>query len=74
MDRLAVIEEKELQIILDNKSSKNTKKATELNSSISSTYLQSRDIRVDFTNINKSELNGILRKFYVEVRKQDGTH
>ena len=65
MERFAVTDEKQIQNILDNKYGKNTKKATEASFNI---------FDFNFTYINKSELNDILRKVYVEVRKQDGSH
>ena len=71
MERLAVIDEKQIQNISDDKGSKNTKKPTEV--SFSCTYLKTRKTDFDFTNINKSELNNVLRKFYDEIRKQDGS-
>ena len=74
MERFAVINEKQIQNILDEKSSKNTEKATEVSFNILCTYLKTRKIDFNFTNINKSELNDLLRKFYVEVRKQDGSY
>ena len=74
MEKFAVIGEKQIQNILDDKSSKNTKKATEVSFNILCTYLKTRKIDFNFTNINKSELNDVLRKFYVEVRKQDGSY
>ena len=74
MERFAVIDEKQIQNILDDKNSKNTKKATEASFNILCTYLKARKIEFNFTNVNKSELNDVLRKFYVEVRKQDGSY
>ena len=74
MERFAVIDEKQIQNILDDKNSKNTKKATEASFNILCTYLKARKIEFNFTNVNKSELNDVLRKFYVEVRKQDGRY
>ena len=73
MERLQVMNEKQIQNILDDKSSKNTKKAIEVSFNILCTYLKTGKIDFNFTNINKSELNQVLRKFYVEVRKQDGS-
>ena len=72
MERLQVMNEKQIQNILDDKSSKNTTKAIEVSFNILCTYLKTGK-NFNFTNINKSELNQVLRKFYVEVRKQDGS-
>ena len=55
MERFLVIDEKQIQNILDDKSSKNTKKATEVSFNILCTYLKTRKIDFDFTNINKSD-------------------
>ena len=74
MERFAIIDEKQIQNILDDKSSKNTKKATEVSFNILCTYLKTSKIDFNFTNINKIELNDVLRKLYVEVRKQDGDY
>ena len=62
---------KQIQNISDDKSSKNTKKPAEV--SFSCTYLKNKKSDFNFTNINKSKLNIVLRKFYDEVRKQDGS-
>ena len=71
MERLSVIGEKQIQNISADKSRKNTKKPTEV--SFSCTYLKNRKTDFNFANTNKSELNHVLRKFYDEVRKQDGS-
>ena len=71
MERFAVIDEKQIQNILVDKNSKNTKKPIEV--SFSCTCLKTRKTDFNFTNINKSELNDVLRKFYVEVTKQHGS-
>ena len=74
MERFAVIDEKQIQNILDDKNCKNTKNATEASFNTLCTYLTTRKTDFNFTNINKSELNDVLRKFYAEVRKQDGSY
>ena len=74
MERFPEVDENANQMILQNKSSSNTKRATELSFNVLNSYLQSRKINFNFTEINKKELNEILRKFYVEVRKQDGNY
>ena len=72
MERLfLLLMKKQIQNISDDKSSKNTKKPAEV--SFSCAYLKNKKSDFNFTNINKSKLNIVLRKFYDEVRKQDGS-
>ena len=54
MERFSVIDEKQIQNILDDKSSKSTEKDTEISFSILCTYLKTRKIDFNFTNIRKA--------------------
>ena len=57
------------------KSSANTHRATKVTWNIFISYLQAKQLYDDFdaATISKLELDDILKRFYVEVRKQDGT-
>ena len=39
-----------------------------------SSYVKEKNINFDVGTINKDDIRNILDKFYVEIRKQDGTH
>ena len=75
MARFATVGEESKQKILTEKDSLNTQKAGLISYGIFAKYCLEKKIdidTVDITNVNKAELNEILRSFYVEVRKEDG--
>ena len=37
-------------------------------------YIDEKNVPFDLKGIRKEDLNELLRKFHVEVRKRDGTH
>ncbi|XP_061180474.1 uncharacterized protein LOC133189049 [Saccostrea echinata] len=73
--RFGIFTEEQLQSIIDNKSSLNTKAVVKTAINILKTYLTERDLGNidDLVNVTPEELNQCLRKFYAELRKVDGT-
>ena len=72
MSRFAVVDEQAIQDIIADKNSKNTKKATNVAWTIFADYMKEKNINIDLDIVTKVYLNELLRKFYCEVRKQDG--
>lgn len=64
--------EEEIQRILEDKNRPNTKKATKTAVNVLREYLKEKELETNFEDFDKSFLNNVLRKFYVEVRKRDG--
>ena len=73
MSRFAEISEAELAKIIYDKNAKNTHKATLFAWSVFQNYLNEKNIEIIPEEIGKQELNDILVKIYVEVRKKDGS-
>ena len=75
MSRFATVDNVELERIMNEKSSINTHRATNLAWNTLMSYLKEKDLFNDFdpNTILKEQLNHILKMFYVEVRKSDGS-
>ena len=73
MSRFGSVSDVELSQIVLEKDAKNTHKATNFARSCFENYLSEKNIVIDAKTITKVELDNILMKFYVELRKQDGT-
>ena len=73
MARFADVSDNELNKLLEDRHSINTKHSTTLAWRVFEAYTQAKNINLDLLSIEKSELCEILRKFYVEIRKSDGT-
>ena len=73
MNRFSTVDEIEIEKQLIDKNSINTHKATKVASNIFFVYLREKQIEIDIETVSFSELNKILTKFYVEVRKKDGS-
>ena len=71
--RFVSVDEVDLKQLLLDKDSKNTKKATKVAFKIFQSYLNEKKIEINLEEISTQELNDLLKKFYVEIRKQDGT-
>ena len=71
MERFQEVSDSEFQAILDERKSQNTKKATANSWNIFQQYCDFKQTRHDVHN--KVEMDELLSKFYVEVRKQDGS-
>lgn len=64
--------EEEIQRLLEDKSTNNTKKATKTAVKIFRDYLREKGLDTGFEDFEKSVLNNVLKRFYVEARKRDG--
>ena len=72
MARFATLSELEIKDILDDKLCKNTKMATASTWLALLTYMTEKQMHIDFSKASPEEINEVLRKFYVEVRRQNG--
>ena len=72
--RFATFDEQQFDEILQNKDAQNTKKATKQATTIFKEYLMEKGLDVDVQTADKETLASILAKFYVEVRRADGSH
>ena len=70
MDRFANFSEDEIQKLLENKRADNTKRTYKVAKEVVYEYLNQKGIPEP---AEKSELAQVLKKFYVEVRKKDGS-
>ncbi|XP_031564984.1 uric acid degradation bifunctional protein TTL-like [Actinia tenebrosa] len=64
--------EEEIQRLLEDKNTANTKKATKTAVNIFREYLREKGLDTCFEDFDKNVLNNVLKKFYVEARKRDG--
>ena len=74
VSRFTSFDEKEFDEILKNKDALNTKKATKNAVTIFRDYLMEKGLDVDIETVDKKTLSSVLARFYVEVRRTDGTH
>ena len=72
--RFADFDEEEYQNILQDKDSDRTKKATKTSVNIFREYLAEKGRNTQFQTLTKEEIALQLAKFYIEVRRVDGTH
>ena len=73
MSRFATVGEEKKKKILEEKDAPNTKKAGQIAYNVFINYCREKNITIDISTITKEELNELLRSFYVEVRKGDGS-
>jgi hypothetical protein len=79
MARFASLTDQDLDVIIDEKDSKNTKSVIRVSEKILNDYLKEKDGEIksidelDSADVSVDTLNTILRTFYGEVRKADGT-
>ena len=72
MSRFAsVVDEFDISNLLKERNSENTNKATNVAWNIFCSYVIVKSTNIDVESASVSEINDILRKFYVEIRKQD---
>ena len=69
-ERFAELGEDEIQQLLDEKDSKNTKRSTKVSKAIFEAYVKEKNIQLPQ---NSEDLAVILKHFYAEVRKVDGS-
>ena len=74
MARFASVSNEEIKMLVESKDSSNTKKQTEVSFNIFLSYCNEKSIAFDPKTISKESLDEVLRKFYVEIRKNDGLH
>ena len=72
MPRFVSVSDEEVANIQKNKDTANTKKQTDIMKNVFVAYCDEKNIKLNFETISKTELDDILTKFYVEVRKQNG--
>ena len=68
--RFASATEKVIERLLDEKESHNTKRSTKVAKELFSEYLKEKNIQEP---VEKKDLAQVLKSFYVEVRKKDGS-
>ena len=73
MSRFANVTEQDIEAIIDGKNAISTKKLTESLFNVLVIYCREKSINFDVKTISREELNDILCRFYVEVRKTNGT-
>ena len=69
--RFASLTASDIDDLVESKNSVNTKKATTAAVDLFRKYLVNKNMQEDFLSSSNEELNDILEKFYVEVRKID---
>ena len=72
-ERFASVSEGVVSDLLKNKNSENTHKATNVSWNVFISYLDEKSLVIDIESCSAHDLKDILRKFYIELRKQDGT-
>lgn len=70
--RFAESSEEDIQRLLEEKNSENTKRATKTAVKILRDYMTEKGYDPRFEKLDKRALNNVLRKFYVEARKKNG--
>ena len=70
--RFASVTDGDIETLVANKDSKNTKKATKFAVAVFEQYLKAKKICCRFETVTPPELNDILKRFWVEARKQNG--
>ena len=73
MSRFASVTSEHINEIRLDKDAKTTKKVTEILFHVLIDYCKEKNINLQIETISKSDLDTILSKSYVEVRKNDGT-
>ena len=71
--RFGTVTDNDLQELLIDKDSKNTQRSTKAAFKVFTSYLAEKNINFNIYSIKSAELNEILKRFYVEIRKKDGT-
>lgn len=69
MSRFATISEDQFKKLIEDKDSKSTKQATKVAVSVFRSYLKEKHLEDDFENFPSEQLDDILSKFYLEMRK-----
>ena len=72
-ERFASSTDDDIARMLENKDSSSTKRATKQAIKVLREYCAEKDVSIQFENNNKVELNNLLKQFYANARKKDGT-
>ena len=72
MSRFASVSSDEIDNIIQNKDAENTRKQMEVFFSTLKDYMRQKNIYCSFETAPKEEIDNILAKFWVEVRRTDG--
>ena len=73
MSRFSTVSKEQEDTIVKDMKSANTHRVTNVAWLIFTSYLKEKCINLDPSKISKEELDNILKTFYLEVRKVDGT-
>ena len=73
MARFATVDECDISQLLLEKNSVNTHKATNVAWSVLNSYLSEKSLCFSVSTVLTADLDEILRKFYAEIRKKDGS-
>lgn len=73
MSRFATVSDSDIEAIIKGKDAENTKKLTETLYNILLSYCKEKGINLVVESISREDLDSILSRFYVEVRKSNGT-
>ncbi|PIK52436.1 hypothetical protein BSL78_10686 [Apostichopus japonicus] len=71
--RFANLVEKDLDRIGEDRNEDSTKKVTKWGVKLLKEWCQAKELTTDFEQLDVPELASLLRRFYGEVRKQDGS-
>ena len=74
MARLTNRNEQEIENLLKEKDAKSTKKATKHSVNILREFCQEKGMEVEFEKLEKEELDNLLKTFYANARRKDGSH
>ena len=71
--RFQVRTEEEIEQLIRDKISKSTNKATQNAVKTLKEFCKEQNLQETFEELNKTDLNSLLRKFYTSARKSDGS-
>ena len=71
-DRFVTIGDDDINTILDNAYTDNTKQSTKIGVRLLRDYLTEKRLNENFENMSNSELDAVLKKCYVEARTRKG--
>ena len=72
MSRFPELSDEATRLIIIEKDAKATQKATQVAWNAFKSWCDVRQLKIDAEKITKTELDKVLSKFYLELRKQDG--
>ena len=74
-NRFATLSDQDIKLLSEARHEENTKKATKFGCIVFSAWLSARGFPIDYSwpEMDIDELSELLKRFYAEVRKKDGT-